>query len=78
MASKRALISFIENNYTDDDNLLWQVVSKEDIEPYLDEPMSNDKWDEFVDYTERYSVLADPFTENAVEQANDFEGEDND
>lgn len=73
---KEELIKFIEGNYAEGENLLWQIVSKENIEAYTSDEISEDKWDAFVDYTERYSVLADPFSQNSVEEYNEFEFEE--
>lgn len=64
--TKNELINFIENNYTDDENLLWQVVSKSDIDPFTGVDLTDDDWDDFVRQNESYSVLADSFTNDVV------------
>lgn len=71
--TKHELIKFIESRYGDDEQLVWQIVCKDDVEAYAESPIDDQKWSDFVDYTERYSTLADPFSENAVEQFQDFE-----
>lgn len=65
--TKNELISFIENNYTDDENLLYQIVSKNDIDPFTGlTDFTNDDWDDFVRQQESYSTLADSFTNDVV------------
>lgn len=71
--TKQGLIEFIQSAYEDDEELCWQIVCRENIEAYSEAPISIEKWDDFVDYTERYSTLADPYTENAVEQFQQFQ-----
>lgn len=83
MTTKAQLIEFINENYKDDETLLWQVVSKADVEvmltglaEQLDQPnpvkIPEDKWVEFVDFTEQYSVLASPYSEAAVDCYQDY------
>ena len=45
---KQKLIKFIENNFTDDNNLVFQLLNKNDVDPNL----SDDAWDSFVDAIE--------------------------
>jgi len=71
--TKNQLIAFIENNYTDDENLMWQIVAKNDIQGYTpDFKITDDLWDNYVRYNESYSVLADAFTDAAVAGVQDF------
>lgn len=75
MATKKQIIEFIDGAYSDNEELVWQVVSLGDIRHYLADrevDLSTKTWNEFVDFTERYSVLADDFTENTINQAIDY------
>jgi hypothetical protein len=75
MATKKQIIEFIDGAYGDNEELVWQAVSLGDIRHYLADrniDISVNEWNEFVDYTERYSVLADTYTENAIDQVIDY------
>jgi hypothetical protein len=78
MTTKAELIEFIQKRYSDDEQLVWQIVSRDDL---VDVVSDLNTWERFVAYAEQYSTLATPFSDSAVEQYQDFAekcGEEND
>ena len=68
--NKQELITFINANYGDDELLIFQTISFKNIEPYT--TGGKEHWEEFVEYEASYSVLADEYTNLAVDSFNDF------
>lgn len=76
--NKQQLINFINDNYEDDELLIFQTISFSDIEPYLNTINAEKHWEEFVEYESAYSIIASDFTNSAVERFDDFvKAEDN-
>lgn len=63
--TKKEIIEFIESRYSDEEQLLWQVVSSNDV--YEHYAMDIDKWNEFVAREERVASLADGYTESVLD-----------
>lgn len=68
--TKAELIEFITGNYSDDEELVWQIVSKDDL---VDTPTTVEKWESFVEAYDRNSLdLADDLSEKVKEAFDDF------
>ena len=65
------LIKFLQENYKPDEELLWQTLSFDDVEGYA-ELASPQTWQDFVDYNERYSTIADEISDIVIEGYRDF------
>jgi len=52
------LVRFISNNFTEDDNIVFQVINKNDI----DRDLTDEVWDDFVSSLDGDSDLYDEFT----------------
>lgn len=53
MMSKEELLRFIDNNYADGEQLVWQTISQTDV------GASDTDWTKFVEVVNRNSYLAD-------------------
>jgi hypothetical protein len=65
--TRDGLIKFLQENYTPDEELLWQTFSfAEAGEPYHD-LASPQTWLDFVDNNERYNTIADEISNIVIE-----------
>ena len=68
--TKSEIINFIAGNYSDDEQLVWQVVSQDDL---VDTPTTTEKWESFVEAYDRGSIaLGDDISEAVSEAYDDF------
>jgi hypothetical protein len=68
--TKSEIINFIAGSYSDDEQLVWQVVSRDDL---TDTPTTVDKWESFVETYDRGSItLADDISEAVSEAYDEF------
>lgn len=70
--TKQELIKFIEDNYADGEQLIWQIVGAEDLGELED--FTYDVWDDFVDHYEQttHNAIADDFTHSTRNALIDF------
>lgn len=65
--TKEQLIEFIDNNYADGEQLVWQVVSMGDLDT-----RDYESWDAFMDHLESSSELADRIVRDVSEYYTDW------
>lgn len=73
--TKEQLLRFIDNNYADGEELVWQTISQTDV------GASDTDWSKFVAHTEESSYLGDTISGVVLDTFTewlDSEGEDED
>lgn len=74
LMTKEDAIKFIDSIYADEEVIVWQTMSKSDVESALDDiDISNDMWEAFVSYTNDNSGLADCLSNEVVEWFVEFD-----
>lgn len=68
--TKEQLIAFIDDNYENGEHILFQTLSFKDIEPFT--TGGKEHWEEFVEFEASYTILAEEYSETAVNSFNDF------
>jgi hypothetical protein len=76
--TKQELIEFIEDNYADGEQLIWQIVSANDLGDQED--FTYETWNDFVEYYEQssHNAIADDFTHSTRNALIDFIDENGD
>ena len=59
--TKAQLIEFIQSNYTDDEQLVFQIMSQSDVE--LHTLTNTETWNEFVANEEHYGAISTEYSE---------------
>ncbi len=74
--NKKELVEFLNENYADEDVLMWQTISKSDLEMMgAGEDIPDDKWEDFVE--QHSEGLAEEFSAEARLLGMDFFEESN-
>jgi hypothetical protein len=76
--TKEQLLTFIDNNYLDGEYLLWQVISKNDMESNIGKTIEPEHWSMFIDELALDCDWTDVVSEHATELFNDYEPENDD
>ena len=72
--TKEDVIKFIDSVYADDEVIVWQTMSKHDVEAALDDiEISDDMWESFVGYTTDNSGMADCLSNEITEWFVEFD-----
>lgn len=78
--TKEQLLTFIDNNYTDGEQLVWQIMSKDDVETGSYDSLSDSQWERFVEHVDDNSLLADNLSGEIISHYEDWsradEGDD--
>jgi hypothetical protein len=70
--TKEQLLTFIDNNYVDGEHLVWQVMSKSDVETGSYEDISDSQWERFVENVDDDSLLADNLSGEIISAYEDW------
>lgn len=65
------LVQFIQNNFTEDDNIIFQVINKNDIDPYI----ADDAWGNFIDSLDGDNDLYDEFVLSVENKLDEYKEE---
>ena len=70
--TKQELIEFLQDNYADDEQLIWQIVCADDVGDQED--FTYDTWNDFVEHYEQssHNAIADDFTHSTRNALIDF------
>jgi hypothetical protein len=70
--TKQELIEFIQDNYADDEQLIWQIVCADDVGDQED--FTYDTWNDFVENYEQssHNAIADDFSHSTRNALIDF------
>jgi O-methyltransferase involved in polyketide biosynthesis len=74
--TKEQLLTFIDNNYADGEHLVFQVMSKSDVETGSYEDISDSQWERFVESVEDNSLLADNLSGEFISAYEDWQAVD--
>jgi hypothetical protein len=74
MATKAQIIEQLNLSFDDNEEIVWQAVGYDDqLENMFG--MSRERWNEFVDASERHTVIADELTDVILEHAGEYANE---
>lgn len=74
--TKEELVRFLENNYEDDEQLVWQVMTKGDVEATTYNDIDDEAWERFVETVDNDTSLADELSYKVVSFFEDWNGSD--
>lgn len=76
--TKQELIEFIQDNYNDDEQLIWQIVCADDLGDQED--FTYDTWEAFVEEYDQatHNIIADEFIDSTRNALIDFLDENGD
>lgn len=70
--TKEQLLTFIDNNYVDGEQLVWQVMSKSDVETGSYDSITDKQWERFVENVDDDSLLADNLSGEVISAYEDW------
>jgi hypothetical protein len=70
--TKEQLLTFIDNNYADGEQLVWQIMSKSDVETGSYEDITDKQWERFVENVDDDSLLADNLSGEIISAYEDW------
>jgi len=81
--TREQLVSFLEQNYEPDEQLVWQTISFDDVVDGIEKRgirVGEESWASFIESLDTYNRLAENFSDNTFSEFYDFlttEPEDN-
>lgn len=70
--TKEQLLTFIDNNYADGEQLVWQVMSQSDVETGSYDSITDKQWERFVEFVDDDSLLADNLSGEVISAYEDW------
>lgn len=70
--TKEQLLTFIDNNYADGEQLVWQIMSQSDVETGSYDSITDKQWERFVEFVDDDSLLADNLSGEVISAYEDW------
>lgn len=70
--TKEQLLTFIDNNYADGEQLVCQIMSKSDVETGSYDSITDKQWERFVENVDDDSLLADNLSGEVISAYEDW------
>jgi hypothetical protein len=68
--NRTELVAFLNENYAEDEVLVWQTICKTDIEMMLNRTITEEQWEGFVE--KRHMGIAEMMSDNSRMEADDY------
>lgn len=68
--TRAEIVAFLNEAYKADETIIWQTLSKSDLEGMLNTTITDEKWEEFADENQDY--LSNQMSQSARDEAYDL------